>query len=673
VDELVQALSGPDETARARARQLLPREDAATVAARVAPLIGHDQAVVWTAAFQVLSDVANETAVPGREADRAKVAAVVTTLLLAPDQPAAIKKRGLRLVPIAVPPDLDLGPVAALLDDPELHEKARVALLEAGTPPARAVLRARLTRDNPDAVVGYLNALGQLRDRESLPAIAALTRSDNPDVRIAAARALAWTGDPGHLKAVQEVAAASGPASKPEAIDAELRLLATIARNPDHRAVAIAAHLDLLRTEQGAARDAALAGLGRVGDASCVGPVLAVVGASGPPTSRIGLAALSAMPGDGVTEAIVNAHASQKPAMQTALLSVLGTRKALAALPILTAAARSDDPAVRQTAYQSLAEAGLAGGVDPLIAAVSNESGEVQQAARASLLTLAGTLSAAGEREPAGRAYLAVLAATKDDEIALIREALDGLATNPTAAAFELVPLRAAVPELRETALRAMMSTAGALTAAGRKDRAIALYEMVRDANPPTAMVPALIEGMTAAGAKVDLQGLTGVISLWHVVGPFELGENQEGWETAFVDEPNVDLVGRYMSGKGRVQWKPVQTDDPQGKIDLRKTIANRDNCVGYAYATVQVDTAVEAMLLLGVDDSEKVWVNGQKVFEQFVARPLQVDQDRVPITLKQGPNTVLLKVHQNSQGWEFCARLVTPDGRPVAFTQKGQ
>lgn len=72
-----------------------------------------------------------------------------------------------------------------------------------------------------------------------------------------------------------------------------------------------------------------------------------------------------------------------------------------------------------------------------------------------------------------------------------------------------------------------------------------------------------------------------------------------------------------------------------------------------------------------GVDDSEKIWVNGSRVFEQFTARGLVVDQDRVPVRLKAGTNTILLKLYQNTLGWEFCVRIATPDGRAVPFIQK--
>jgi hypothetical protein len=179
-------------------------------------------------------------------------------------------------------------------------------------------------------------------------------------------------------------------------------------------------------------------------------------------------------------------------------------------------------------------------------------------------------------------------------------------------------------------------------------------------------------QGSLAAGARdTDLLGLLGIIGRWWVVGPFDLGEKHEGWETRYIGEPNVNVIARYMAGKTRRQWKRVESQDSHGKIDLRSTIAERDNCLGYAYAEIELPKPVDAVLLLGVDDSEKIWVNGSKVFEHFTARGLVVDQDRVPVRLKAGTNAILLKIYQNTQGWEFCVRIITPDGKPLPLKQK--
>ena len=99
--------------------------------------------------------------------------------------------------------------------------------------------------------------------------------------------------------------------------------------------------------------------------------------------------------------------------------------------------------------------------------------------------------------------------------------------------------------------------------------------------------------------------------------------------------------------------------------------LADRALCIGYAYAEITVDKETDAVLLVGADDSEKIWLNREKVFELFTPRPLTVDQDKVPVKLKAGTNTILIKIWQNNLPWTFCVRVAKPDGFPVMLTQK--
>ena len=58
-----------------------------------------------------------------------------------------------------------------------------------------------------------------------------------------------------------------------------------------------------------------------------------------------------------------------------------------------------------------------------------------------------------------------------------------------------------------------------------------------------------------------------------------------------------------------------------------------------------------------------KVWLNGALVHANNIARPLQIGSDKVNVTLNAEWNVLVLKVTQNNLGWEFCARLLQPDG----------
>lgn len=290
--------------------------------------------------------------------------------------------------------------------------------------------------------------------------------------------------------------------------------------------------------------------------------------------------------------------------------------------------------------------------------------------AAVALLEAADGLQARHHAKDAGTAYLAAYTVA-GGTMNIKRHALAGLAACAVPEAYEAVTAAAAEKELREAAIPALLAVAGALAGAKQNDKALQAYETLRKLQPPMSVMQSVVKGMHALGAKVNLPELLGTITHWWVVGPFELGEQNKGWDTAYIGEPGVSLSARYMSGKTRVNWNKVVSADANGKIDLRKTVADRDSAIAYAYTEINVREDTDAVLLVGVDDSERIWVNGQKVFELWVPRGLTPDQDRVPVKLKAGNNTILMKIWQNTLGWEFCMRVVTPDGRPVSFTQQ--
>ncbi len=669
-DALIQKLGGDDEKARAEARHLLPRQGVDAVP-KLLPLVTQEKEVVWRSAFNVLADFAAEVSVPGREADRAVVTASLMRLV-APEQPKEIKIRGLRLLPLVVPAGADIKPIAVLLDDAELREKARVALTEMGTPEARAALREHLKKADADFQCALLNALGQLKDEGSVAAIVEQTRSDNAPVRAAAVRALSWTGDPSYLKTARAVIGSADDATRSDAMDAMLRLLNAVEARGGNWQIVVETYVDLLKTGGPITKDAALAGLGRIGDGTCVAPILAAIKDAENPNRANGIAALQTMQGVDVTRAIVAAYPSLSQDMQLALLPVLGGRKHPLVMPILIEAARSEKPTVRGAALAAMGEAGQPDAIEPLAAAARSGAGEEKAAAARAIVRLADALRAEGKhKQAAGRAYLVGLETAPDANNR--RAAMEGLAACPIAEAYDAVKAAAADRELHDPALHALLAVGDALAAAGRKDKAIDAYETAGRMNPPKAARETILRKMLALGAKVDLPAAPGVVTSWWIVGPFELGRDNAGWDRNYIGEPNVDLAGRYMSGKRRLDWKHVVSSDPDGKIDLRTAIADSDHCIGYAYTEITLEKPADAVLLLGVDDSEKIYVNGKKVFDQFVARGLQVDQDKVPVKLQAGTNRILLKIWQNLMGWEFCMRITTPDGKPLEFVQKTQ
>ncbi len=672
LDDLVAQIGGGDEVARMAARQALRREDPVAAVHRLVPLVAHPKPQVWWAALNTISDIVANVSVPGQEAQRAAVASEIMTLVAAV-QPNQVKIRALRILPVAVPKGLDVGPVAALLADADMREKARAALQEMATPEACAALRAALPKAEPAFQVAILNSLGTLRDAASLDAMRSLVSTGDAAVRVAAIRALAFNGDPNDLTAAKAIFTSADDVMRAEALDAYLRLVNGMVERGAHWTQAVAAYRDLLGTGQSLAIESGMAGLGRIGDGTCVAPVIEATKNAKDRTWLMGIDALRTMQGVDVVRELIAAYPALSPKFQVALLGVLGSKQHPLVAPILVEASRSNDAATKAAALAALGDAALPESLDVLANAVKGGSDQDKLLARAALLTLADGWRAKADAKEAGKAYLALFNLAGDADKHLRRKAAAGLADFPVAQAYEAAKVIAADKDTSDLAVRILMGVARALTEAKQNEKAIELFNEVARRSPSMEVMQAVTRGMAAAGAKVDLQGMLGVVTNWWVVGPFDLGEQNKGWNVDYVTEADVNLVGKYMTGKRRVQWMPVISKEPNGKINLRATVADTDNTIGYAYTEITVKEATDAVLLLGVDDSEKVWVNGQKAFELWAARGITPDQDKVPVKLQAGVNKILLKIWQNSLGWEFCMRITLPDGRPLQFTQKTQ
>jgi HEAT repeat protein len=165
LDDMVRDLAGPDGAAQAHARQFLPREGY-PAAEKILPLLSKEEQPIWRTAYNVLADIANESTIPGREVEQAKLAALFATLV-APQQPEAVKIRGLDLLTIVTPPNGNVKPIAALLGDPALRERARATLQSIGSPKACAALRSGIMKADPEFQAALLQSLAICRDPKS--------------------------------------------------------------------------------------------------------------------------------------------------------------------------------------------------------------------------------------------------------------------------------------------------------------------------------------------------------------------------------------------------------------------------------------------------------------------------------------------------------------------------
>ena len=125
--------------------------------------------------------------------------------------------------------------------------------------------------------------------------------------------------------------------------------------------------------------------------------------------------------------------------------------------------------------------------------------------------------------------------------------------------------------------------------------------------------------------------------------------------------EGAVVLVG---PGKRMSQWRNAMRT--AGIVNLNRSLARTNNCVGYLSNTIVSDKDQSVIMRSGSDDGIAVFLNGQKVYEKNVPRSLVADDDQIALNLKKGENALLLKISQGAVDWAAHARICGADGNAV-------
>ncbi|MEN6577855.1 MAG: DUF1080 domain-containing protein [Phycisphaerales bacterium] len=127
--------------------------------------------------------------------------------------------------------------------------------------------------------------------------------------------------------------------------------------------------------------------------------------------------------------------------------------------------------------------------------------------------------------------------------------------------------------------------------------------------------------------------------------------------------KPPADAVVLF-DGTNFDRW--VSFGARKGAINIIEAIGNVQDAAAYLKASVWSAQAQKATLQLGTDDGVKVWLNGRMVHANNASRGVTPDEDKVPVTLQQGVNELLLKVTNGSGDWGAIARFAGEGGKPL-------
>ncbi|NLC56285.1 MAG: hypothetical protein GX774_05555 [Armatimonadetes bacterium] len=172
-----------------------------------------------------------------------------------------------------------------------------------------------------------------------------------------------------------------------------------------------------------------------------------------------------------------------------------------------------------------------------------------------------------------------------------------------------------------------------------------------------------------AQRTNLDEAAARGCLPTWWVLGPFPGQESLKARDAIVVDA--IDLQAEVAIGNQTLRWRAARAVNSQGMVDLEQSVAPGGDRGAYAYAEITSDREQEVLLGIGSDDGVVCWVNGQKVHENFAARPFLADQDWAKATLRAGKNTILLKVLQDAGQWAMGVRLTNAEGTPFTLVQE--
>lgn len=312
----------------------------------------------------------------------------------------------------------------------------------------------------------------------------------------------------------------------------------------------------------------------------------------------------------------------------------------------------------------------------PLILRLSGDANPLaMNLLRASVESIADRARRSGEKLPA--AELEKLVLETDQAPRARRLAYELLLSSDPQAEGRVIPglLTDPSPELRRDAVAYHLAEADELKNAGQAEPAKAAYQKALAGAIHDDQVQKIVAALKEYGVEVDLQKHFGFLTDWKIVGPFD-NRGMKGFEAVYPPEDAVDLGAKYDGQLGEVAWNPITTDDPYGVVDIAEQIENYKGSTMYLAGEFEAPAERQVELRLGTPNAWKLWVNGEFLFgREEYHRGEELDQYRIPATLRPGKNVILLKILQNeqtdewAQSYKFRLRVSDPTGQAVLPT----
>ncbi len=172
---------------------------------------------------------------------------------------------------------------------------------------------------------------------------------------------------------------------------------------------------------------------------------------------------------------------------------------------------------------------------------------------------------------------------------------------------------------------------------------------------------------------KTFNQDANGYIKTWLFNGPYKEAVVASRLTKAFIPGEATMKPSPGMTGSNNL-WAP-ETETETTQVRLNQVfhrlsnfqVDTATNVSAYAHVYVYSPSDQTVQLRLGSDDGIKAWLNGTVLISREITRTLTLDSDIVSANLRQGWNSLTLKVSQGSASWQMSARFTNTSAQPLS------
>jgi hypothetical protein len=162
----------------------------------------------------------------------------------------------------------------------------------------------------------------------------------------------------------------------------------------------------------------------------------------------------------------------------------------------------------------------------------------------------------------------------------------------------------------------------------------------------------------------------------WLLVGLFTDDKMQVGLDLDYLSACGLaedkwtlgsfsELLASNNDKNKRLPVEMVSTENDAFSVGILNTVEATIGSpakIGYLACEIISEGDSSAWLLYGNDGGTKIWLNGEPLYTSKEKRPMQENNDAIPLSLRKGSNLLLLKISNQKGGWRVSARLEPSD-----------